>query len=68
MDLQKVKELAKDRGLDIAEESLEALCHLGVDIVKELAKANPLAMAVVASLEPTVREAIDKIDIDKDGK
>jgi hypothetical protein len=68
MDLEKVKELAKDRGLDIAEESLEALCHLGVDIVKELASETPLALAVFASLEPAAREAIDKIDLDKDGK
>ncbi len=68
MDLEKVKELAKDRGLDIAEESIEALANLAVDIVGELAKSNPLAMAVFASIEGTAREAIEKIDIDKDGK
>jgi len=68
MDLEKVKELAKDRGLDIAEESLEALCHLGMDIVKELAKENELASLVFGALEKTVREAIDKIDLDKDGQ
>lgn len=68
MDLEKVKELAKDRGLDIAEESLEALCHLGMDIVKELAKENELASLVFGALEQTVREAIDKIDLDKDGQ
>ena len=38
------------------------------ELMKELAKANTVLMAVVASLEPTVREAIDKIDLDKDGK
>jgi hypothetical protein len=68
MDLEKVKEMAKARGLDIAEESLEALCHLGLDIVKELAKENAIALSVMGALEPTVREAIDKIDLDKDGQ
>jgi len=68
MDLEKVKELAKDRGLDIAEESLESMLHLAVDLVKELAAQNALAAAVFASLEPSAREAIDKIDLDKDGK
>lgn len=65
---EEVLKLAKDRGLDIAEESIEALCHLGVDILKVLAKENVMAMGVMAALEPMAREAIDKIDLDKDGK
>ena len=65
---EEVLKLAKDRGLDIAEESIEALCHLGVDILKLLAKDNVMAMGVMAALEPMAREAIDKIDLDKDGK
>jgi hypothetical protein len=65
---EEVMQLAKDRGLDIAEESLEALCHLGVDLIKLLAKDNALAMGIVASLEPIAREAIDKIDLDGDGE
>lgn len=68
IDKNKIIELAKSRGLDIVEETIENLCHLGVDIVKELAKASPIALAVLASLEPTVRKAIDAIDIDGDGQ
>ena len=65
---EQVLALAKERGLDIAEESIEALCHLGVDILKLLSQENVLASAIMLSLEPTAREAINKIDLDKDGK
>ena len=60
--------LAKDRGLDIAEETVEGLCHLVVDILKLLAKDNLVIAGLLSAVEPTIREAIDKIDIDKDGK
>lgn len=65
---EEILKLAKDRGLDIAEESLEALCHLGVDILKELSKENAMAVGVMAALEPMARQAIDKIDLDNDGE
>lgn len=68
MDKAKIIEMAKARGLDIAEETLEASCHLAMDIIKEVAKDNGLALGVVVAIEPTVREAIDGIDIDGDGK
>lgn len=68
MDKAVIISMAKERGLDIAEETLEASCHLAVDIIKELSKENALALSVVLALEPKMREAIDAIDIDGDGK
>lgn len=67
---EKLMQLAKDRGLDIAEETLENLCHLGVDIVEVLVKETetPIDDMVFASVEAKAREAIDKIDLDKDGE
>ena len=65
---KEIMDMAKARGLDIAEESIEALCHLGVDILVLLAKENVMATGIMAALEPMARVAIDKIDLDKDGE
>jgi len=65
---ERILELAKSRGLEIGEEAVEQFCHLGVDIVKILAEGNPIAVAVVASIESTARQAIDNIDLNNDGK
>ena len=64
----KVLELAKVRGLDIAEETVENLCHLAVDVLKLLSEGNAMATGVMLALEPVARKAIESIDLNKDEK
>lgn len=68
MDKAKLIELAKKRGLDIAEEAVGAAGELALDIVGELIKGseNKYDDLIWAGIEGKAREelqkAIDKID------
>lgn len=66
MDNERIVELAKKRGLDIAEETAQQLGQLCLDILGEYAGENRyMAMfwaAVENDLRKELRELIDKID------
>lgn len=70
MDHEKILELAKKRGLDIAEESVQALGQLALDIIGEYAIQNKymkmLWVAVETDLRKELIELIDKIDGEDD--
>jgi hypothetical protein len=68
--LEKLAEMAKKRGLSIAEESLEALAHVVLDGGKLLVEEteNDIDNMVYASLESKLRKMIDEIDLDGDGE
>jgi len=61
-------EMAKKRGLDVAEDAAGNLAELAIDVVKELVKAteNTYDDMIFAALEGKAREAlgdlVDKID------
>lgn len=69
MTKEEILALAKARGLELAEEAAEdlgkKLGHFAMDVVKEVVAAseNKIDDLVLASIEQTVRDAIDKIDV-----
>lgn len=69
MTKEEILALAKARGLELAEETAEdvakKLGHFAMDLVKELVAAseNKVDDLVLASIESTAREAIDKLDV-----
>lgn len=66
MDSKQILEMAKKRGLDIAEESVQALGQLTLDIVGHYAQQNKYAKMLWVGVEDDLRkeliELIDKID------
>lgn len=70
MDNKQLLEMAKKRGLDIAEDSLQSLGQLALDIVEHYAQQNKYAKMLWVGIEDEVRkgliEQIDKIDGEKD--
>lgn len=72
IDKNKIVELAKKRGLDIAEDTAQNLAALSLDIVDEIVKdtETPIDDLVWEPIEGTVRkkvaELVDKIDGEKD--
>ena len=72
IDKNKIIELAKKRGLDIAEDAAQNLATVAVDIVNEIVTQTdtPIDDLVWAPMEQTVRtklpEMIDGIDGEKD--
>lgn len=72
-DLKELGNALKEKGLDVAEESLNILFDSVVEWVEESAKlsATPyddMAMLVMPQLKKLVKEAIDKIDGEKDNE
>jgi len=72
-DLKELGNVLKGKGLDVAEESLNILFDSVVEWVEESAKisATPyddMAMLVMPQLKKLVKEAIDKIDGEKDNE
>lgn len=72
-DLKELGNSLKGKGLDVAEESLNILFDSVVEWVEESAKisATPyddIAMLVMPQLKKLVKEAIDKIDGEKDNE
>ena len=72
-DLKELGNALKGKGLDVAEESLNILFDSVVEWVEESAKlsATPyddMAMLVMPQLKKLVKEAIDKIDGEKDNE
>lgn len=69
MTKEEILALAKKNGVELAEVAAEDLAkklgHFAMDLVKEVVAAseNKIDDMVLASVESTVREAIDKIDI-----
>ena len=72
MDSKKVLELAKKRGLDIAEESAQAVGQLLLDVLGEYANSNKYVKMLWIGVEDDLRkelvELIDKIDGEVDAK
>jgi len=70
MENEEILALAKKRGLDVAEESLQALGQLAVDIIELYAMQNKYAKMLFVGLEDDLRkglaETIDKLDGEKD--
>jgi hypothetical protein len=72
MNKERLKELAKKRGLDIAEEAAGNLGELAIDILKEVVAETENAVddVVFASLESIARaelaKLVDKIDGEQD--
>ena len=72
IDKNKIMELAKKRGLDIAEDAAQNLATVAVDIVNEIVTQTdtPIDDLVWAPMEQAVRtklaEMIDGIDGEKD--
>lgn len=66
MDKAKLLELAKKRGLDIAEDAVESLGELALDLVGELVKSskNSYDDLIWAGIEGKAREELKKL-IDK---
>jgi len=69
MDKERLIEMAKDRGLEVAEESIESIGQLAIDIVSEVVKEseNKIDDVVWASVEEKARLAVTKLDLNKDG-
>lgn len=69
MDTEKLLEMAKSRGIILAEDSLEkgaqGLAHLAIDIIEELVEQSENAIDDVAfaAIQNTAREMADKIEV-----
>lgn len=69
MTKEEILALAKVRGLELAEETAEdlgkKLGHFAMDLVKQFVASseNKIDDVVFASIESTVRDAIDKLDV-----
>jgi|VirMetMinimDraft_7_1064189.scaffolds.fasta_scaffold513604_2 hypothetical protein len=72
MENKELLDMAKKRGLDIAEESAGALGQLALDIVGHYANQNKYAKMLWAGVEDDVRKGlanlVDKIDGEVDAK
>ena len=62
---EKVLELAKLRGLEIAESAVKELAFLSLDVLKLVVKEseNVIDDVVLASLEGKIKEMIEGIDL-----
>lgn len=69
MDTAKLLELAKSRGIVLAEDALndgaKGLAHLAIDIMEELVKGteNAIDDVAFAAIQGVAREMADKIEI-----
>ena len=65
-----ILEQAKKRGMDIAEESVQALGQLAVDILEYYAEQNKYAKMLFVAVEDDLRknliDLIDKLDGEED--
>jgi hypothetical protein len=72
MEKKELLELAKKRGLDVAEEAVESLGELALDIVGHVIKASKnqyddmIWMAVEGKAREELKKLIDKIDGEED--
>lgn len=71
MNSERLKELAKKRGLDVAEHSVQELMEFSMDLIGEVVKStkNPFDDMIWGAIELKTREIltelIDKIDGEK---
>jgi len=69
MDTKLLLEMAKKRGVILAEDSLEkgaqGIAHLAIDIIEELVKQTetPIDDVAFAAIQNVAREMADKIEI-----
>lgn len=64
MDKEQLLAMAKARGMDIAEESLQSLAALAIDVLGAYAKDNKYLAMIFVGLEDEMREGLKKL-IDK---
>lgn len=65
LDKKEIIEMAKERGVEVAEEAVKEILHLALDIVCKMVDAseNKYDDMIKAALEGKLRASVDAIDI-----